>query len=340
VLKGRPLSEWVVQLRSGEPSGRLAAATAIGEGGATVRTVGVRALVGAFSDGDEAVRKEAVSAISKIGRPAVPALLESLNDVEVRDEALAALATIGPAATAAVPRLLTILRDTPREPSLKEIEDDPYKALLQTRDVRSDAAGALVKIDPANSETPVLLCGLLTEYWARAPLKALGEAAVPALAGSLTHENPDIRVQAITILAAQRGPRVTPALRDALKNDDAVVRAHAGIALAEAGEKGEAIVSALAQALVSLSEKDDRLKAIRALREIGAPAAAAIPALQEARKKAEEKARSDEGLQRAMAQVSAAMGFGGGFGGPVSDEYSVIREIDLTLAAIQGTGGK
>ena len=107
VLDGKHISEWATQLRSAEPSARLAAVRAIGKAEADM---GVPALIQALRDEDVGVRKEAVSALSKVGAPATLALLDALSDVEIRGEAIKALGAIGPPAKAAVAPLLSILR--------------------------------------------------------------------------------------------------------------------------------------------------------------------------------------------------------------------------------------
>jgi HEAT repeat protein len=80
-------------------------------------------------------------ALARIGEPAVPALIETLNDRDpkVRAAAAMALARIGSQAKAAVPALIKALKDK-----------DP--------DVRREAARALGQMGPAAQEAvPALL---------------------------------------------------------------------------------------------------------------------------------------------------------------------------------------
>ena len=77
------------------------------------------------------LRETAIDALARIGKPAVPALVEALHDLnpELRDQAALALARIGPQAVDAVPDLIAALRD-----------DDET--------VRKDAVRALGQIGP------------------------------------------------------------------------------------------------------------------------------------------------------------------------------------------------
>jgi HEAT repeat protein len=82
VADGRPLSEWIAELKAAAPQTRNAAAYEI-------------------------------SGMGPAGAPAVPALIETLDDpvAAVRFPATVALAEIGPAAEAAVPKLLKVMQE-------------------------------------------------------------------------------------------------------------------------------------------------------------------------------------------------------------------------------------
>ena len=82
VSDGRPLSEWITELKAPAPQTRNAAAYEI-------------------------------SGMGPAAAPAVPALIESLDDpiAAVRFPVTVALAEIGPAAEAAVPKLLKVMQE-------------------------------------------------------------------------------------------------------------------------------------------------------------------------------------------------------------------------------------
>src|SRR5262245_5882225 len=80
---------------------------------------------------EEAARREAVEALSRLGPAVVPDLVRALRDEagQVRNQAVVALGAMGPEAKAAVPALGDVLR-----------EEDKY--------LRSQGAAALGKIGP------------------------------------------------------------------------------------------------------------------------------------------------------------------------------------------------
>ena len=128
------LSEWLVELKSGDASVRLSAVEAIGQYSPKSPQV-VPALIKAIEDDGARVRGAAIDRLARFGpasRDAVPALIVALNDTEidVRWKAAEALGAIGPPAKSAVPALVGALED-------------------EVPNVRSRAGEALLKIDPA-----------------------------------------------------------------------------------------------------------------------------------------------------------------------------------------------
>lgn len=110
LYQGRPLSERLVKLESGDPSVRLSAVEAIGQIGSGTPQI-VPALIKAIEDDDARVRGAAIDQLARFGpasRDAVPALIVALTDTEidVRWKAAEALGAIGPAAKSAVPALV------------------------------------------------------------------------------------------------------------------------------------------------------------------------------------------------------------------------------------------
>jgi hypothetical protein len=144
-------------------------------------------------------------------------------DVDQRVFAIKALQKIGPAAEAAVPALISALKDA-------------------AADVRRSAAEALGAISPvAEAAVPALAAALKDDdakvrASAAEALGAIGpaaEAAVPALVAALKDDDAELRRQAANALG-RIGPAAeaaVPALVAALKDDDARVRASAAEAL-------------------------------------------------------------------------------------------------------------
>jgi HEAT repeats/PBS lyase HEAT-like repeat len=130
---GRPMSDWLVELESGNPTDRLRAVEALGQIGPSVSQV-VPALVKRLDDADGRVRGAAVDQLGRFGPAsgdAVGALIVTLSDgeIEVRWKSAEALGAIGPAAKAAVPALVGALQD-------------------EVPNVRNRAGEALLKINP------------------------------------------------------------------------------------------------------------------------------------------------------------------------------------------------
>jgi serine/threonine-protein kinase len=103
------VGELVVALRGPDPVARRRAVLALGEVGPR-STTAVQALAEALADGDARVRFMAAAALGRIGpaaEPAVPALLAALDDEAAGSEAAGSLVRIG---KAAVPALLEAMK--------------------------------------------------------------------------------------------------------------------------------------------------------------------------------------------------------------------------------------
>jgi HEAT repeat protein len=252
----------------------------------------------------------AMMALRKIGKPAVPALVEALKDDSplVRWQAAMVLAGIGPDAKEALP-------------ALKEARDAEIKRPEVSPDVVTAAALAEVQLggDPAEPVAAVVellktpnaqlryyvarvlgrfgrkgagateaLTGLLDDMaeavraQAADSLRALGPAAksaIPALAKKLADEDEAVRRSALDALKAL-GPvaaEAAPEMAKLLGMEGSLQRA-AAEALAAIGPGARTAVPALAKLLHS---KDDREKtaAAEALTAIGPGAKAAAPDL-------------------------------------------------------------
>jgi HEAT repeat protein len=171
-------------------------------------------------------------------------------DVESRRKAVHALGAIGTNAPEAVPALSAVLTDDP----------DRY--------VRSEAALALSKMDPASAP------------------------AVPALARALADEEPLVRMNCAVALFRLRDearpavPALIRALRDKANRTDLhafpfTIQGMAALALGRASAGTAEGVAALREALGAADTDNLRGSIARALGEVGAEAEPAVPQLRE-----------------------------------------------------------
>jgi HEAT repeat protein len=115
VYRGRPLSYYVVHLKSASEANRVDWVRVLGYFGAEGVSA-VPELIGALSDSSPVVRSAAAGSLAQIGPAAagaVAALSKALSDSnpQVRDLAAIALRAMGPKAVAAVPELIRALSD-------------------------------------------------------------------------------------------------------------------------------------------------------------------------------------------------------------------------------------
>ena len=149
--------------------------------GMTEPTLGLDAYIRDLSHPDYQVRWKALDALAKLGpqaEPAVPALINRLDDEHDRSRAISVLGVVGPAAAPAVPALLHRLAYT------LSVEDKLY------RDESTQAIGiieTLAKIGPAAKEAVLLLRQALKDkvstvrYCAAHALGAMGPEARGAI---------------------------------------------------------------------------------------------------------------------------------------------------------------
>ena len=178
----------------------------------------VPALIRALADKDE-VRRLAAFALGTIGQAAIPALIERLKDkTSGRAGAAHALTQIGPAAKAAVPALVGVLKDV-----------DTFASRA--------ASGALVRIGlPA---VPALIETLKDEdktvrMYAASAIGEIGpvaEAAVPVLAEALKDDDQGVRTTAAYALGHIGSITAVQTLRTALQDENEWVRKAAADAL-------------------------------------------------------------------------------------------------------------
>jgi HEAT repeat protein len=218
-----------------------------------------------------------------------PLLVEGLGGASTRGKALRALEGMGPAAAAAVPSLIGLLKD-----------GDP--------DVRNRAASVLGNIGPgAVAAAPALAQELddsrAGELWrfAESALVDIGPTAVPALVNGVRDER--TRVIAAHALNSLRpeAKAAVPALMEALKDSRPRARSMACYGLAGIGPEARAAARSLIVALADTA-RDVRFQAAYALGRIGPDAADAIPALTRA------LADSSNDVARAAATALSSMG--------------------------------
>jgi HEAT repeat protein len=210
-------------------------------------------LIAHLKDPHERVRAYAAYALGRIGgesaQAAVPGLVERVTDENpiVRRAAVDALLAIRPDRKILVPLMSKALADA-----------EPQIVMAAIHTLTSEGAAV----------APILTEALENEktaYWAAVALEALGPdaaPAVPSLTKLASHDEPEVRMQAIMALAAtgEAARLAAPQIVDRLQNDEfAGVRYAAAFALAKigGGSQGDA-------ALTSAAQSDDPLLAMLA----------------------------------------------------------------------------
>jgi HEAT repeat protein len=256
---------------------------ALEPGPAVVRTGALGALAGmgpkarpalgavraVLNDPDQGVKVGAGWALYKIegkAEPAVRALTEQLKDANMfrRHNAAGFLGRMGPDGAAAIPALRAALRDKKAGVSSSAVCD------------------ALSRMGPA--AVPVLIEALgdvkneQRQIDAQSALRQMGKPAVPALSALLKDPKTSRPLRArTTYILENSGPDAFPALIEALKSPDSILRSAAARGLG----KWDVLASAAVPALVAaLGDPDEnvRLASAEALARIG-PGPEAVPAL-------------------------------------------------------------
>lgn len=251
-------------------------------------------LVKQLDDPEWDIRMEAATAIGLLGpvaKPAIPKLIEAFKDPvpAVRMKAIDALMFMGTTAAEAAPRIVPLL-------------NDPDEL------VRVSAVIALPRITPDRASTvPLLKKALADKAWsvrrrAAMELVQLGEevaAAIPVIREGLKDTIPSRRLEAIAILA-RASPRerteMIAVVVAHLKDPDTDTRVEAVRRLSGLGTDAVPHLIAILQS--EGEQREVQTAAIRALGRIGPDARAALPILQELRKR--------KGLWRLLSQRSIA----------------------------------
>jgi HEAT repeat protein len=235
VYDGRRLGDAIRSLENSEIFNTASIAETLGQIGpeaqaAVPRLIGVLRMRGPFAF-------LATGGLARIGKPAIPALIEALSSPteNIRAGAAQALARIGPYSAPAIPALIRVQRDV-------------------SYDVRSEATEALGKIGPA--AIPALAEALRDENMeareaAAEALGQLGPDAVPSLLEALKDSANRVRFaacQALGRIGPAAGPAV-PALTLALVETDENLPWAAANALGQIGPGARSAVSHLLRAL-------------------------------------------------------------------------------------------
>jgi HEAT repeat protein len=273
-------------LHDADPNNQVLAADALGHMGPDAEEA-VPDLVQLLNVSNETVRSHAGRALADLGVVAVPSLTLALRQPEpaVRVAAADTLGNIGPVAKEAIPALATLLGDEDQEVSrhaaaaLGRIGPAAVPELIEVARWRSryttdmaSTAFANLKADDATVRELVQLMGNVKEDHAvRAfAAKALGympekaQTVQSEIIRALGDENDDVRTAARWALG-QIGPKVIPALKDALKDGNPRLRSGAAFALGSMGPAAEEAVPDL----LAVMNDNDRTVRIDAILAIG-----------------------------------------------------------------------
>jgi len=214
----------------------------------------------------------ALKGIGPDARPAVPALIEVLNDPDesLRSEGAVALGSIGPNAGAAVPALVRAIKDCP-------VETLADQAALALGQIGSEAVRALIEAlhdhdGDVRRHAATALGGVGTK----------AAAAIPDLLPTLSDSDEEIRTAAAEALGQIGiGPgaaAAVPGLLGAIKDSDRDVRRIAALALGKIGPSSDRVIPAL---IFAMRDADNGVKhaGSSALEMIGMPALPALRAL-------------------------------------------------------------
>jgi HEAT repeat protein len=275
-------------------------------------TDSVNRLIGELAADEAGRRVDAAKALARLGHDAssaIPALLQHAGDPnpKVRVWVVIAVRRIAPEAPGVMGALISALEDRdqsvrreavllfcgmgaeakPAVPALKKMmfnrqDDDLFP-------FRTEAAKAVMRITPDNTDVIPALCRMLEEPKPRiridaarvlGTLKDKSVGAVPVLANRLKDHEPDVRQAAAQALGdiGSKAKEAVPALAQALKDPSGDVREFVAQALGYIGAAAKGAVPALAEAL---DNNDPTLKAksLGAFERIGVDAKAGMPAV-------------------------------------------------------------
>jgi RNA polymerase sigma factor (sigma-70 family) len=241
---GKPLSDWIKDLKDKDPDVRRKAAEAVGRIGSDAKAA-VPALLDALEDEEVSRNKDntlsmtAAEALWKVDRAAFVEVLKTTGRSHGRWVATLALWNIGPAAKEVTPVLVDLAKD-------QKASADQAHALLALGYIGAEPEVAL----------PVLAAALGDRFGQYSRMSA---------------------AQALGILGP-KAKAALPNLEKAMRDPDAHVRVMAAGAVWEIDRQTKAVIPVLTEALKSI-DGGARQSAMRCLAQIGPEAKEAVPAL-------------------------------------------------------------
>jgi HEAT repeat protein len=218
----------------------------------------VGALITALGDPDEDVRQSAQSSLPKLGKAAVPNLIEAMKSDKpaVRNNAIKALGEIGADAQAAIPQLKALLTGS---------KDDAAMASLAATALAGIGAPALPTLTAAAADDSPEIRKI-----AVGALQQVGVPAVPVLVDLLGAKHVDVRRQCAHILQGipVNDKVVIVGLGFATRDKDLGVKQAALQALQSRGP-GAKLAERYVSALLTDSDPQIRLTAFHTLQNLG-----------------------------------------------------------------------
>jgi HEAT repeat protein len=219
-------------------------------------------LIAALDDEDARIRREAAFALWRIGPgpEAVPSLIDSMRDDDLRAFAIRTLGNMKPAAVAAVPALVQALEETEGG-----TRDDVIVALMNMGPAAEPAIAGLAELLMADQP--------LTRQRAAMALGKIGPAAVEAVPLLLDGARHDRQVRNAAIQALddidRADPSMLPELQQALKSDSKQVRMAAALLIRRIGPAASPAIPDLVELVRSDPPNDEVVTVALALKWIG-----------------------------------------------------------------------
>jgi HEAT repeat protein len=263
-------------------------------------------LLAALKDKDIGLRRFAAQIVAGMGKeasPALPQLLEALKDQDdrVAGSLIRGLSQMGRDAVPAIPVLVEIVRDggdsqarsnavhalMPFGREAKEAVPALLDMLKNSRNDRSAAVMALAKIATPTEALPAFVEVLTEPSREREPgehviaeaLVQFGPAAVGSVAELLQHKRAEVRIRAINVLVrfGKQAQNIVPQLIDVMDDKDEDVALGAAEAVWSIDRRPE-VLPHFVRALKAKTA-NNRARAARGLRYLGAAAKPAVPEL-------------------------------------------------------------
>ena len=198
---GKAASALVALLKKGDVDVRAAAVFALSKIDPDPVVV-VGPLIGALSDAGDNISQMAAGVLGRLGAPAVDALIEAMEDKNIRARAALALSMIGPPACKSADRLLVMLKTGDEEArglaafALSKVGGGQAKVISALTDVlQNDPSGYSVQMYAAE---------------ALGRIAPPARAAIPALTEALKHSHEAVRQAASEALEDIKSPTTKP----------------------------------------------------------------------------------------------------------------------------------